>query len=587
MASAPIWFNPGTLANLHVYLDALEKDIGPHAKEKYLVPFNVIKENIAALEKINEVVQANGGPTIKNADGTPKIDANINLQLITELNDESVFKIVDNIKNATQQILDVSKKEFTTKNEKGIRLAGLMEATQQLKTAHTNEKIKRELAFFGDQLKTTMLEQLKREAAATGDQSMLNDRVLISMEASKGLTWFNENNIAKLAEAAAVLKNNLPNDKKIMALPEVENKLADIEVKEMADKHLRPEIAEPAFDKNPVLNAVNIVLASIQQLRNINAKVAELGHSSIALKNGKVELQFSDHRLEDTTITNIRGNMHQAFKMIEEHLGKDSPEMAALNILKQAEPFKEHRKMKNFAELFIYKGDYKLLHPELNQAPPAPIPTSPETKTQDNIVTPPPETKIDEKKVTEPEIKIVSHPVQKPVPDPDSLVKTFDIKPEPLENLSILTPDSPVVTSSRDPGFFEETKLAAIKTILEKNGCTMSETKVIDNEAIREVTTTHDKTFTLSNKEMKTRDSDLETFKTMLQCFEATHSKLPHITTANQNLKEKWIAACKEVFPEKKIDFDSMISIKKSPTLEAPKPESTPDEPSTNARMRR
>jgi hypothetical protein len=543
------WFSSIQMNNLKVIIDLLGTDVHRalrDVKPKYATPLETLRENFAMLEKINAAVAVNG-PVALNADGSPKIDADANVVFIPEINDKQILHIITEMNNAAKAILSVSKHKFAADNVEGMKLQQLSNICEKMEKSHEQSKFKIQINTLADYLKD-------------------NNKTEIPYSESKNIQWFDAAFIKKLEDAYQVMENKIRSDGPNMGItPEMMAEPRGINEKKSGSG---PDVCEPTNTSNKVLSDLNTLYASLQQLKNINEKVSELGAFAITGKE-KLKFEYSPERLDDVQIVNINNNLQQSASALLSHFAnKSSLEHQALMTLKENKVFEESSARKNELSLEFVKNYFKNNPPPLVE-PPQNV----------NADTPAPDVQVSD--------SIIVQPVAAPVPDPDSLVKTFEYKPNLEDMTSTLIPDSPIVASSRDNGFLDQSNIEAIKSILDKSGYFISNTKMVDKEAVREITNADHKSFTLSNREMKTKDTDIKTFKTMLQCFEATHNKLPIIITANQALKEKWMTACKEVFPERKIDFDSMITIKKSPQVGTPAPEPTPDEPSNHAKMRR
>jgi hypothetical protein len=517
------WFSKIQMDNLKVIVDLLGADVQRkllEVKPKYAIPFEIIRKNYETLEKINAAVTEKG-PYILNDEGKPLVDENAKVKFIPELDDKQVIQTINEMTKAAETILAVSKNEFTANNEKGIKLLQLENICKGMTKSHEDTKQKMQVFAMTEHFKNTINKE-------------------IPYRESKNIVWFEEKFIKKLEDAYKVLEAIIFNDPDKLISPAM---AAEPRGKNVGNHGGLPDVFEPAQSDNKHLHSLNALYANIQQLKNINNKISELGVYGVVKKNDTFKFDSSDI-VDDARITTLSNGVLQEVTLLLANVkDQSSPEYQALITLKDNNIFTESSARKNHLNQEFFTNFYK------NNPPP-----------------------------------LVSSTLTSPSP----IVPTTETA-QPATNLSTLTNSSPVVPASRDGGLLHKNEINIIKPILIAAGWTVSDLKTVNNEQRREVSKNNngvEKSFIINPREMRTTDSSLETFKAMLQCFEATHNKLPTITTANQELKDKWINACKEVFPEKKIDFDSMISVKKTPAPETPKPEPTPDEPDTHFKMR-
>jgi hypothetical protein len=497
------WFSNIHMGTLRDITSLLGKDIQLHSKgqavkTKYADPYSEITANLAALENINSVVTEKG-PFATNPDGSTKVNDQAQVEFINELNDFKVFKILLSTIDAAKRILSSSHKEFSEKNDKGLRLLQLQKICQEMLTSHTQTQQKMQLYFYTEHFKKSINAEMPYEPTK--------------------IQWFAPAKINSLEESLQQLQRKLSTDPAVTSLPP-KDPVKTEPPKQLADQHLLPDVAEAKPDKNPVINALNTIAACLQQLKNINAKVSELGAYAVVEKKGEFKFEYSDHRLEDTKIVTLGNNITNAIMQIESLVPKGSPEYEAVQNLKFNKIFADHSAQKNFYNQEFFRQYYQ-------NTTPAPA-------------------------------------------------------------ISVVEPPTPIIVSSRDIGLVD--KIKNYEPQLATKGWTISETKSADRDPIREVIKNDggvEKKFIIDKRQMRTSTNDLETFKTMLECFQATHNKLPVIKTSSPELKEKWIAAIKEVFPERKIDFDSMITIKKTAAAASPAPDPDPEpEPEKNSEHR-
>jgi hypothetical protein len=144
---------------------------------------------------------------------------------------------------------------------------------------------------------------------------------------------------------------------------------------------------------------------------------------------------------------------------------------------------------------------------------------------------------------------------------------------------------APIISSTRDNGFLDQA--VGMKSALETAGWKLSDEKLVNTEKLREAT--YDKggvhrEFVITQKEMRTHDADVETFKMMLKCFQESHTVMPTITTTSQELKDKWVTAFKEVYPAKAQEADKLVIVKPdAPAIDhtAKATPATPDPPTS------
>jgi hypothetical protein len=125
------------------------------------------------------------------------------------------------------------------------------------------------------------------------------------------------------------------------------------------------------------------------------------------------------------------------------------------------------------------------------------------------------------------------------------------------------TTAAPLINSTRDHGFLDQA--AGMKTALESNGWKLTDEKQVNSEKLREATFDSGgvhREFTIAQKEMRTQDADVETFKMMLKCFSESNTVLPTITTTTDDLKAKWAQAFQEVYPAKTAEINKLILVK-------------------------
>jgi hypothetical protein len=144
------------------------------------------------------------------------------------------------------------------------------------------------------------------------------------------------------------------------------------------------------------------------------------------------------------------------------------------------------------------------------------------------------------------------------------------------------TTAAPIINSTRDHGFLDQA--AGMKTALESSGWKLSDEKQVNTEKLREATFDSGgvhREFTIAQKEMRTQDADVETFKMMLKCFQESNTVMPTITTTTDDLKAKWAQAFQEVYPAKVAEINKLIIVKPpGPALDQT-PAPTPDPPTS------
>jgi hypothetical protein len=125
-----------------------------------------------------------------------------------------------------------------------------------------------------------------------------------------------------------------------------------------------------------------------------------------------------------------------------------------------------------------------------------------------------------------------------------------------------------------DSHLLEATKIKKMETVVTSAGWKINDEISVNNKKVREVSNTtggKEQKFTIGEKDLKTSDADIKTFKLMLECVAATSSELPSIKTDTPELKAKWLQAFKEVYP-KKTEKEIAAKI----TLDSAEPAPTP-----------